>query len=361
MAVVLLGLAFIAGALSGSASAAEPARCQEPAAQVDTALRLVRSLDLKGARTHLSMAEEALGCSAPATPEVLARMWMVEGFHAVLSGNPSAASDPFAAAARLAPSVWVDDFGDEMRAAWDAAQALENKGEASLLLAPSLSNAWRVYVDGAQTTSSPVVVAPGLHAVQVAAKDAPASFARVVLLSVGESTSLEHGLPERPPKPKPATTAAMHLGIGADIAAGADQSTLLNGETLTEPGLKIVVPFEVGVRVGHGNGWGRVALDGGPLTNGRYLYAGESEPEFTSWAVGGSLSGGYNLKGTDLGALVGLSDPSRMRLRALSRIPIASGTGVELRAGVNLATGGRVEPAGTVLFTYQPQLYSSQN
>ena len=95
--------------------------------------------DLVQAEQNLRAMERAFSCGSAADPTLLGRMWLVEGALLTLRRDPEGARDAFRAAARTAPGVWQEDYGPELRQAYEEANR-DLRGSSAISLDPPLFN-----------------------------------------------------------------------------------------------------------------------------------------------------------------------------------------------------------------------------
>ena len=135
--------------------------------------------------------QAAFGCSEPASAEQIARMWNAEGARLHLSGDPTTASDAFAAAARVSPATWNPDFGPELKGARDAAAAAGRGAAGSVLLEPDPGE-FQPVLDGLEV-DNPTPASAGLHLVQVLDTDGLSLYGTVVYVPPGEDLVVDTG------------------------------------------------------------------------------------------------------------------------------------------------------------------------
>ncbi|MFT5459416.1 MAG: hypothetical protein ACI9K2_005927 [Myxococcota bacterium] len=164
------------------AIAAEP--CEDPERWVARAEGDIASFFLADAEREIQQATDALGCSAPATPALAARLLLATAMVGFLR-NEEGAAPGFAAARTIDPAVWSGDYGDKARAAYEAAQPLQGFGRLSIR---GLGDGESVYIDGAPL-GAPYELGDGPHLVQVG-DDRVARFARVLVVAAGDSTQV---------------------------------------------------------------------------------------------------------------------------------------------------------------------------
>ena len=182
-----------AGTLAGLlASSPAHAECEEPVSQLDSAQRAVLSADLDGARQHIDRALAALGCmEGVADPSLLARIWLVEGALATFEGDEAGAALAWAAAHRVSPALWIEDYGMRLRRAYDAASAFE-PGTGVVTLDPPLGAA-EGFIDGPWAVF-PADTQAGLHAIQVVSPEGETVFGGVVFVGEGSNNRVTTGL-----------------------------------------------------------------------------------------------------------------------------------------------------------------------
>ena len=168
------------------------ADCPDPAAAVEVARDAVLALKDEVAAEALATAELGLSCGAWATPDLLARLWLVEGARAGLGGHALDAADAFAAAARVAPGRWDADLGPDLRRQYDAAVAQPAGPPGELRVRPELPDLV-VRLDGA-VVAQPAIVASGLHLVQVGPANGPVIFGRLFLQPPDEILTVDTGI-----------------------------------------------------------------------------------------------------------------------------------------------------------------------
>ena len=167
-------------ALLGQASAA----CPEPVVATEQTLRALIAGDFVEARATVTQAQAGLTCT-PATPDLVAKVWLARGALEVLEGSGTAA--PWLAAAhRLAPDSFDARLGPAIREAWQSATV----ASASLSIEPATP----ALLDGTPVTVFPVACGAGPHLVQVRSPDDTVIFGTVVELLPGEDALLETNL-----------------------------------------------------------------------------------------------------------------------------------------------------------------------
>ncbi len=167
-------------ALLGQARAA----CPEPVVATEQTVRALIAGDFVEARTTVTQALEGLACT-PATPDLVARVWLARGALEVLEGSGSAA--PWLAAAhRLAPDTFDARLGPAIREVWEHATV----AGAALSVEPATP----ALLDGTLVNVFPVDCGAGPHLVQVRSPDDTVLFGTVVELLPGEDALLETNL-----------------------------------------------------------------------------------------------------------------------------------------------------------------------
>lgn len=166
------------------------AACPDLEQAVASAESAVAELRIDDATSLLAEAERALECEW-ADPLQLARLWNAEGVLAVYEGDEAASGMSFAAARRVAPSMFGAHYGSKMKARWEAAEQPSTTGEVSL--DEPLPEGAEARVDGTPQ-GAPWQLATGLHVVQVGGVAAP-SFGRVIEVQQGIPLMLQPQLP----------------------------------------------------------------------------------------------------------------------------------------------------------------------
>jgi len=178
--------------------------CLDPGRPLLDAETEVVDFYLKEAGASLERAVDSFACSGAVKPETAARYFRAAGMLQMLKEDNEAATSAFATARALAPDAWYDDFGDEARQLFDAADVRE--GEGTLVLR-NLSKQDRVFIDGA-LSDVPHKVSPGIHLVQVTGSEGTAYYARVAEVADGEKAEIavpdQGGEVPIAPSPQPA-------------------------------------------------------------------------------------------------------------------------------------------------------------
>ncbi len=359
---------------------------------LDQAQEAVLQLDFELAETRLAAAEEKFGC-APADAEQVARFWLATGAMEGFRGDEASRDEALVAAKAARIFFWDPVWGDDLEEAWKAARSDGAPASLRLLDVPE---GYVTRVDGTiRTDPTEVAVDPGLHVVQVFAKDV--GFARVVRAQPDGDVSIAPELDELPreqwapdalvveplsepdsgtdPTPEPISKpvprtqpgdrpVALVFGIGLGVWAG--PGFALDG--IEESGTKFLPSVEAGVLYEPTDAlWLRAAIGADIAVGSRFVYVvGDiDDPEGRALPVAPVLhaSGGVHLGDGPfaVGGLVGLQLPSRLPVRAVG-IWTSGRYGVEARLGANLLgersvesgvqTGRvRIEPAVTALGT----------
>lgn len=361
--------------------------CPDPAADVDSAEKLVLFADVDGARAALARTEATLACSPPADPTLLARMWLVEGAMLLDGGDGRAATVSFAAARRVGPTVWIDGLGSKRREVYDAAVPLTGTGQIAIDLPVGVSGI--VWVDGT-ARAEPVWVVPGEHLVQYGA-DGRAWFAKIALVSADQVLHVQVPAPPAPPGvvasppepvarvaelaaplPAPAGISApepvlppvpepppLHTQLFGHVAVGADLSFQTWSDAshlrLTDPGTVVLVPLEIGGGVSGTVAWARVAFSVAPVFGGRLPdVAGDGDGRSSRFAIGGHGAAGVSVGPLDLGVLGGGLWPGRIATALVVGFAIPGApVEIELRPGLNVVGPERaLAPAASLLLTF---------
>lgn len=354
--------------------------CASPAEAVARAERAVLYADLAGGKAALGEAEAALGCSPPADPVLLGRMWLIEGGYYTDLGDRLSAGMAFAAARRVAPTLWLDALGPEKRKDYDAVAPPDpalHPGQVVVdLPAGGTATTW---IDGTER-KPPIQLMPGEWLVQVGSEDR-VWFARIVLVSadqvlhvevpaapeltpVAPSVALHVAAPvavassrvaTSPPKPPapPHTHLYPHLAVGVDLAFGGSvvDAVLLRE---TDPVTVITVPLELGGGVAGHLAWGRIAGTVAPVFRGRLRFlSADGTSERSAVAVGGHVAGGLSAGAFDFGLLGGYDWPGRAVGRVVIGLLVPGAPlDVELRVGVDIPAGGTPKPAASLVLAF---------
>ena len=162
------------------------AACPDMDTEVERATAALVSGDFTTARSALQAAESSFGC-AKATNTQLAHYWLVDGAEAHLKGEVARARASLAAARVIAPDVFDDRLGPDVRATWTAAQP---DGRGTLLLEPPGA----ALVNGDGVTVWPVTLPAANHVVQVLGSDGKVRYGRLIRIGPGEDAVVETGL-----------------------------------------------------------------------------------------------------------------------------------------------------------------------
>lgn len=350
--------------------------CPDPAAEIAVAEQLVLYADVAGGTAALQQAEAAFGCSAPASPLVLARMWLVEGALLTDTGEPDSAAAAFAAARRLAPGLWIDALGVVKRRDYENAATPVGTGQVVLDL-PDVDSG-TAWVDGTEA-SVPIRLPAGEHLVQYGS-DNKAWFEKMVLVSADQVLHVTvPAPPERmspPPAPDPAPVANRtqptatpappppvekrpgthgyaHSALGADLAFGGSLGDVTHARP-TDPQTTIMLPIEIGGGVEGRLGWIRAVAVVAPVLSGELVYtAVGGERQDSPVAAGVYLAGGLSIGPCDFGVLAGARWPTQGTTRLLVAfnvpgVPIQ----VEARVGANVALDGLLQPAASMVLAF---------
>lgn len=370
----------------GIVLAAHPAfatDCASPAEAVARAERAVLYADLAAGKAALGEAEAALGCSPPADPMLLGRMWLIEGGYYTDLGDRLSAGMAFAAARRVAPTLWLDALGPEKRNDYDAVAPPDpalHPGQVVIdLPAGGTATTW---IDGTER-KPPIQLMPGEWLVQVGSADR-VWFARIVLVSADQVLHVEvpaapeltsvapsvappvapvpivlpvapSGVPTSPPKPPapPHTHLYPHLAVGVDLAFGGSVADAVQLRE-TDPVTVITVPLELGGGVAGQLAWGRIAGSVAPVFRGRLQFlSADGTSERSAVAVGGHIAGGLSAGAFDFGLLGGYDWPGRAVGRVVIGLLVPGAPlDVELRVGVDMPAGGTPKPAASLVLAF---------
>lgn len=178
------------------------AQCEDPAVVVTEAEAAVIEVRLDEAESALDRVEAALGCSPIASSELLGRMWLAEGVMLSIAGD-AAAEDSFAAAHRVAPGFWNEDYGPKLHERYQAAQLSHIPGQGEIHLEAPIKG-HIIGIDG-RMASLPMSLASGLHVVQVGRSAQEILFAKMVFVPDGVDVQITTGLVEEGIEPVPET------------------------------------------------------------------------------------------------------------------------------------------------------------
>ncbi len=357
--------------------------CPDPARVVADAEQLVLFADLDGARAALLRVESALGCGGPADPIVLAHLWLVEGALLMDSGASSGAATSFAAARRVAPTVWIEGLGPERRKAYEAVAPVTGIGQ--LAIDAPLGTSGTAWVDGVPEVS-PVSVRPGEHLVQYGA-NGRAWFARIVLVSDEQLLHIAVPPPPAPahlpmdpndaiadqvlhvvatPQPvvvlerpevvetrAPSTRAYPHLAVGTDLAFGGTVGDVFHSRK-TDPGTVLTAPLELGGGASGKRLWARGVVSIAPLFAGELPYEDTSgDAQVSPFAAGAHVATGVSFGPLDVGLLGGFTWPGRTVGRFVVGLAIPGAPlEIEARVGANLRSDQPFEPAASLAFVF---------
>lgn len=171
------------------------AECDDLATLIENAEQAVVEARTDDAGATLRQAEAALTCSTVPAPALLARMWLAEGTRAYMQGDEKVARLAFAAAARVAPELWVDSYGPQVRQVYQASADFDS-GQGSVRIHPN-PQGWSTTLDGTPV-SYPVQAASGLHVVQVGRTAQQTEYAEVFFLPKDETYFILTGLEDTP-------------------------------------------------------------------------------------------------------------------------------------------------------------------
>ncbi len=337
-------------------SLASMATCPDREQVTTEATAATIDADLFLARTRLTQLERAFACGPQASPDQLARLWLIEGALSVFAGDTAGADEAFAAAARLSPGLWIEDLGMVLRTHYEhAPRQVHGTGVVDLQLP---LDGWTVSIDG-QTTLVPTEVASGLHLVQVGPDPEHMAFAQMVHVLTGSQTLIDTGLvpPDDVPAPPPSSPppsavppprwtvdwlGAVGLGLGSGQRSGAAS------------GPNLAVPMELGMQLLDEPVWGRIMVGGAPRIGGHYVHAGGRGVTTSPSTIGGQVAGGVRHDVLAAGLLAALHWPCRAGFRAVGSGRLGDGPlSVEARAGVDVTTGP-AEPGVEILIVVEP-------
>jgi hypothetical protein len=219
------------------------AECDDVAQLIDAAEQAVIESRTDDAGATLRQAEAALSCAPVPAPALLARMWLAEGTRAYMQSDEKVARLAFAAAARVAPEVWVESYGPQVRKVYDAA-AQHDSGVGSVRIHPN-PEGWSTTLDG-RVVQFPAEAASGLHVVQVGRSAQASEYAEVFFLPRGDTYFILTGLedtpvtvaqaPTEPVEPAEPTVTEPAEPAVADATPPVEPAQPIPAEPLPEPG-----------------------------------------------------------------------------------------------------------------------------
>lgn len=367
---------LLVGLLAARALPARAADCPtrlERLDAVEAAEQALIEADLAATDLKLRELEASLACGGLAETELLGRLWLVEAAWLTMQGDTDAAGDSWRAAAAVAPGRWLDDYGVNLRRAYEQATARPSDDVATLTLDPPLFR-WIGAIDG-QIVDFPVTVPAGLHLVQVGPDQDHVAFARMLVAFSSAPSVVVTGLVEPTDEPGPVVAApvpepvledrfpvgvvSLYTAVGADLAFGRSVS---RGEA-DEPAVKVLLPFQTGVVLRPSGPdriqtWFRLTADAGLLVGGDFLHTDAYGDATTPAALGTQVAAGAASGRTDMGLLVGYQWPDRVPIRGviaarLRQAPVQ----IEGRLGLNAAFGRNPEPAFDIAIAAIPTLF----
>jgi len=161
--------------------------CDDPEALVAKVETAVGEARLELAQETLKRLEVSFGCSPVVDASLLARMWLAEGVLAYFNGDVESTKLSFGAARGVAPNVWDENYGADLRSIYDGVVVEQIKGEIRLA---SPAEGYVISVDGVQT-ELPISVSPGLHLVQIGSSPVASSFGQIVYVMPEDSLVLD--------------------------------------------------------------------------------------------------------------------------------------------------------------------------
>ncbi len=336
------------------AKAAEP-NC-DPTVSVNQALDSFGQIDLEAAKAALVEAEVAAGCSGVVSPETLGQWWLIDGAIADTEGDTAGAVASWKAAGRVAPELWIADFGEVLKARWVAANDAPGSEVGRVNVEPTLPEGYSAWIDGVEV-SLPIEVPVGLHLVQIGRTEGAMSLARMVVVSPQAEFTLGHQLRaiEAPPR---AIAVQLHVGLGTEFSFGKEVQV---GE-LIEPGTKAIGDLTVGARLGWKSLWLRVVA-GMSVFPGKWIVGTgldeqtQSPTGATQSAVGGSgsLGIGAHLGLLEIGIEGGIFWPRRIPLGGVASVQLGkTPLRAEVRGGTFLVAESKLQAADPLPVSLEP-------
>jgi hypothetical protein len=122
-------------------------------------------------------------------------MWLAEGTRAYMQGDEKVARLAFAAAARVAPDLWVESYGPQVKKVYQTA-ASHDGAIGSVRIHPD-PEGWSTTLDGV-VVDFPVEAASGLHLIQVGHTTERSDYAEIFFLPPGDTYFILTGLEDTP-------------------------------------------------------------------------------------------------------------------------------------------------------------------
>jgi hypothetical protein len=326
--------------------------CDDVATESRAARDLLLAMENEAAGRTLARARAALACDRVDADD-LAVLYLVEAAFRTFGGDEAGARPLFAAAARLAPEVWLVDLGDPLLDVYRSAKSDPvPAGRLELVGVPADAEVW---VDGAPATEA-ALTGGGIRTVQVV-RGGEVVFGTSRLVEGTVTLRVPGAAPASAPAPVPGPAGperlALHVALGGELALGERVEVDAVG---VEPATRFAVPLELGARLRTGPVWWRPSLGVGQVLGSRLLYARDEEVRSTTTLVTAALAVGGAFGPLDLGVQAGVWLPGRQSARVVAAVPVAGPVAAELRLGGHLVPGRGVEGVGSVWLVLAPTL-----
>jgi len=177
------------------------AGCDDIAPMVEQAETAIFQVRFDAAEVLIASAEAAMSCGDLANPDLLARLWLAEGAMYAFVGDDVGSFHAYQAAIRVAPRLWVQDYGARLRDRYDEAFNTQ-VGRGLISFDPPLGF-YEAAVDGRLVPEQPVEVAEGLHLVQIRPPGGQVVFGRVVCVDHDATARIRTGIVEVEPVAPP--------------------------------------------------------------------------------------------------------------------------------------------------------------
>ncbi len=172
-------------------AASAQADCPDVPALVQSAEQAVVEDRLYEAANTLKQAETAFSCSPVPQPQILARYWLAQGALSGKNGDEKMAALCFSAAYRVAPEVWFQSYGADLRLLYETtSQTWLGEGEIRIEPPPEGLSSSLDTLD----SSFPTKAAEGLHLVQLGASRDSTAYAEFFYLPPEETYLMLSGL-----------------------------------------------------------------------------------------------------------------------------------------------------------------------
>lgn len=206
---------------------------------------------LEDAEDALRRAEVAFACDTVSSPELLARLWNAEAMMATFQSREDDALELFAAAGRVSPDTWNENYGEDAKATYTKANTPAQvdgvdvePATGGLELRPALFEGWSFLVDGQVVDVGAPIVA-GVHLVQITDADGTGVFAKFVSIMSSGIMTLNTDL-ERPTVTAPEGDVEPEAtGVEGDATPPADDPPEEDNDVVPDDGVAEATDAEV--------------------------------------------------------------------------------------------------------------------